>query len=675
MKHIYIFLIVASFLSSSCNKVLDTVPTGNLTPELSYQSVPQITAALSGIYTNLKYSIGYAQYYTAYYTAPTDESYFYNTGIPYAIYNNNNADNTTGNTIGFWKACYQSINYANTLIDNIDASAAGKVDSNIVRRAKGEALFLRGFHYFLLAQWYGDIPLQIHATTDPTQGQIARTPVKQVYDQIIADMTLADSLMYDQTFASLGYSEKVSRTAVEGMLARVCLYAAGQPVNDTKRYADAIVWAQKVINSGQHSLLSSYSQVFIDECKNNYNSENIWEIGFSQKGTGVTSAGGGIGVYVGVPQTVSNGTSSTGTTLYDSGYCYGYLKLHPRLYSSYQSGDYRRNWNVANYTFSSAVKVPLASNKYWSRSPAKWRREYEPAASRSVQMTSCTNFPVLRYADVLLMLAEAENEVNGATATAYNAINQVRQRSISPSRIIDSIGFTIGTGYTSQPAVTVTNSTGTGWSITMYYSASAKTVQPLLTNQGSGLTSPLIITIGTLWTANTAYTVGTQVAAANGLLYTVTTTGTTKTIAPTNISGASPAATTGAVFTYAGVAATATVYLTGVPQVNLTAGLSKDQFRQAVQNERYWELAFEALRLPDLKRWGILISTVQGLTQDINGTNPTYPQIPSIISEMGAGTDATPLSPTMNISQKDIFWPIPLYELSLNKLLTQNPGY
>lgn len=675
MKRILFFLCPLTVLVASCRKVIDLQPDATLVPENAYASTAQIAQALSGIYTNLKYTIGYSQYYTAYLTAATDESYFYNTSILFTQFANAANDNSTGNPGGnLWRGSYQSINYANTMLDYIDVSSAGKVDAAIVRRAKGEAYFMRGFYYFLLAQWYGDVPLEVHSVNDPSLSQIARTPEKQVYDQIIADMTTADSLLYDQTFSSLGYSEKICRTGVEAMLARVCLYAAGQPVNDTKRYADALAWANKVVASNQHALVTPYSKIFTDEAQNIYNKENIWEIGFNQKGAGAISAGGGIGVYVGVSNSYTNGTSSAGTVLYDSGYVYSYLKLHPRLFFTYQAGDARRDWNIGNYSYTNAVKVPVANNKYWTRQPAKWRREYEPAISRSVQMTSNTNFPVIRYADVLLMLAEAENEVNGPTTTAYDAINQVRRRSISATKVVDSIGGVTGTGYTSAPAVTNTTGGGTGFAFNVVYTASNKTVQVLLTGQGSGYSSAPTITIGNQWAAGTPYTAGTQVA-SGGRLYTVTTAGTSTATAPTNTSGASSAATTGAVFTYAGVAATAYTILSPVPVVDLAAGLSKDQLRKAIQDERTRELCFEAVRQQDLKRWGILLSTIRGLADDINGANTTFPLIPSVVSELGVGMDATPLSPVKNVSEKDMFLPIPLNDLNLNKLLKQNPGY
>ncbi len=687
MKNKLISLIFSTTLFVSCNKFLDTKPDVVLTPLQAYQSPDKITAALAGVYTNLK-SI-YASTYETQYTVATDESYYYNTGLPFVIYANTSTDGSNGNTAGFWRQCYQSIYIANTLLDNIDASAAiGHVDTAIVRKAKGETYFLRGYYYFLLAQWFGGVPLELHSITDPTKVYFPRAPLSEVYNQIVADMTVADSLLYDQTFATQNYTERITQEAVEGILARVCLFAAGQPNNDTKKYKEALYWSTKLINSNKHSLInyankeSSYAQVFIDECQNNYNQETIWEIGFNQKGPGNLSSGGGVGVHCGIGNTVPSSTNTNGN-LYDSGYCYAYVKLHPRLFCSFQPGDYRRNWNVANFSYSNLKKTPIANNKFWSRNPAKWRREYEPQISRSVQVTSNTNFPMLRYSDVLLMQAEAENEVNGPTLTAYDAINKVRERSISSSAIIDSLSVTAGSGYLSIPTFNFNNISGNNWSIQPTYTSSTSAItgittyaiNALLVAQGSGLTTTPTVTVGNQWAANTYDSVGMQIAAPNGRLYTVTVAGTTTATPPTNTSGSSKATATGAVFTYAGVACQVKLILTAPQNPDLSTGLSQSDFRTAIQMERYHEFAFEALRLGDLRRWGILIPTIQSLSADINGKNTTYTQIPSIVFEMGANTDATPLAPINGIGQKDWFWPIPLYDLSLNPLLTQNPGY
>ncbi|HSC40560.1 MAG TPA: hypothetical protein VLD19_21905, partial [Chitinophagaceae bacterium] len=108
MKRILFLILLPVFLVASCKKVIDLQPDAALVPENAYASPAQIAQALSGMYTNLKYTIGYAQYYTAYLTSATDESYFYNTGILFTQFANTANDNSTGNPGGnLWRGCYQ----------------------------------------------------------------------------------------------------------------------------------------------------------------------------------------------------------------------------------------------------------------------------------------------------------------------------------------------------------------------------------------------------------------------------------------------------------------------------------------------------------------------------------------------------------------------------------------
>jgi len=123
---------------------------------------------------------------------------------------------------------------------------------------------------------------------------------------------------------------------------------------------------------------------------------------------------------------------SLGCNNLDTGFAGANIRTSIKLYNLYGAGDYRRDWAIAPFSFVSTTTT--ATRSYYTasniigREAAKWRRYYEPLAPAKQQYYNGTNFPILRYADVLLMLAEAENEVNGADATAYDAINQVRRR-------------------------------------------------------------------------------------------------------------------------------------------------------------------------------------------------------------------------------------------------------
>lgn len=731
-KKLIVLVATIGLVFTSCQDFLDTKPTGSLTETSGYSSTALVKAAVANMYYGLRYTNGYGQYYSAYMNVSTDESFFYSnaTSFPYGGYFNRPDDGTQ--IKGFWTDIYKSVNAANMLLKNIEASASGYVDSTTITRAKGEALFLRGYYYFLLTQWFGDVPLFTTPFTNPQDILVMRTPQKEVYDQIIKDMIQAEPMLKGQDYATLGYTDRVTQDAVQGILARVFLYAAGEPVRGTNKYTQsecyhqAAVWASKVIKTGTHYLEQDgnnggvpgvgYQSIFKKECQDQYSPECIWEVGYSHAGTGTVSPAGGIGVYCGI-----NHSYLIDATNYD-GYCENKVKLHSRLYLSYEPGDYRRDWNCAGFTYKNSgyntnaanyyndAKVPLAYTSQWSRSPGKWRREYESSTTRTVRSSNGTNFPILRYADVLLMYAEALNEidsmaVNGCAMDKAGAINAVRARSISSTPVIEYITWTQGTGYTSDPMITVSGGGGSGAVVSVastyrYNTPTSRTIDCLLTCQGSGYSSAPTITIGNQWTANATYTVGTQLAAPNGKLYTVTRAGTTGTTAPTHTSGSIANGTT--LLVYAGTAARATAILSETPSPELPAAVLTDKvrFRAAVMMERYHELCFEALRQQDLRRWGVLIPTVQDLKNDLNGTyttsfNQIVNQDPTALGASltmiaqpfirplrayaneitTSGAVDVPMTPVNNIETKDLYWPIPATEIAIDNLLTQNPGY
>src|SRR5690606_31092929 len=119
---------------------------------------------------------------------------------------------------------------------------------------KGEALFLRGFFYFLLVQTWGDVPLITEPATSPFQILVARTPAKEVYQQILNDLEAAEALV--PSITTLGFGGRASKSAVRGMLARVNLHMAGYPLNDKSRLEEVSKWAKMVIDDpdAQHAL-------------------------------------------------------------------------------------------------------------------------------------------------------------------------------------------------------------------------------------------------------------------------------------------------------------------------------------------------------------------------------------------------------------------------------------
>jgi len=432
---------IAVICLSGCTKFLDTKPIDTLTPSIYYNTEEQLNTALIGVYDILTQEIVYGSGIWMSFGACTDESWYarssLTSGMP--VYN---LDYSNPDVRNFWRALYNGIERANILIDNINKPAMDSVRRSTIL---GQALFLRGYYHFLLVSNFGDVPLKISPTASVNNTSIPRTPAVTVYGQILIDMQEAEKRV--QTITASGTSSRISKTTVQGILARVCLYMAGYPLKDQSKYAEALSWAKKVQASGEHDLrntfdatltTNAYSQIFINHARNIYDTkECMWEADFFGNFTDVYREAGRVGNV--------NGIAFSGSNSPEVGYSYGFTNATAKLYNLYQPGDTRRDWAIAPYYYNGNTLTNWAATaSVYNRNVGKWRRSFElPASGGKNQNYTPQNFPILRYADVLLMLAEAENEVNGPSTIAVNALNQVRVRAgATPITIFNgSLGF------------------------------------------------------------------------------------------------------------------------------------------------------------------------------------------------------------------------------------------
>ncbi|MBN9299681.1 MAG: RagB/SusD family nutrient uptake outer membrane protein [Filimonas sp.] len=415
-----IFIIVCSVIlvatGIGCSKFLDKSPTSTLSPVNYYSNEAEVNAALAGTYNILCLEFMWGGRIPIRHNASTDESFFSYTSFPTGPFWYN-YDATDATVTEMWTYLYQGIERANTLLASLDKATMDKTKKATVR---GETLFLRAFYYFTLVQYWGDVPLKLTPSTSVNDVDIARTSTKDVYAQILKDMQEAEGLVL--TCGQTGNTERISKSTVRGLLARVCLTMAGEPLKDVSKYKDARDWAQKVMQSGDNALNADYKQIFINECADiDDNKECIWETGNWGSNNDANRIGGRIGN--------ENGVKCSATDPANVGYAYGFISTSYKLYNLYATNDLRRDWAISTYTLSATgVKTNIAATSIYTRNCAKWRREYEVVKPMNKNYTP-TNFPILRYADVLLMFAEADNEVNsGPSVAAYDAINQVRRR-------------------------------------------------------------------------------------------------------------------------------------------------------------------------------------------------------------------------------------------------------
>lgn len=665
MKRILFAIILLSASLTACNKFLDTVPTDQLTTPDYYDSESKLMGALAGIYFPLEEGSMYGDFFNSSYTI-SDEGFYQRsaqtTGL--MVYNFDYADTQVAN---LWRLCYVGIERVNQLVANINVATMDEERRKVIL---GEALFLRGYYYFLLASNFGDVPLKIEPTKSPSAEdvQLERTPVREVYAQILKDMETAEGLT--SRISDLGFSGRVSKTVVQGILARVCLTMAGYPLRDETKYADARAWALKVMESGEHSLNSNYRQLFINMHNDLYDiKDSMWEIEFKGNGSDGRGSNGRIGNTAGIQMQKA---TDIGTKI---GYSYGFVHGTERLFNLFQPGDLRRDWNLAPFGYITNYIDRYYYNYYtptqiYNRDAGKFRREAYALDNKS-QNTTPINYPMLRYSDVLLMFAEAENHINGPTTLAYDAVNQVRRRAFGTStttpgakvNVLNSINLQAAgnTGYLltlNNIPVTVSGGGGSGATAEATVNVSSGKVTAIsVLNPGNGYTSIPTITIGNAWKAGVEYAVNTQVFHGSNL-YTVTVKGTSTVTPPTHTTGASSGTVTGAVFTYAGIRATATATI--AESVIDLEDLTKETFQQAIEDERSRELCFESLRRPDLIRWGKFVSTMNAVAVEIR--------------ERGGSFSYGGLAGS-NVQNKHLLLPIPAAEMTVNKKATQNPGW
>lgn len=658
MRLLFTFIILVLLGSAGCKKFLNTQPTDFLT-EAEYYTSEKLINDLAGVYQPLSTPGIYGDNIFDQLGA-SDENFYarsaQTTGI--MVFN---FDYGNGDLNNFWNQLYMGVERANLLIKNIQNAQMEDAES---KAALGEALFLRGYYHFMLVSNFGDIPLKTVPTPSVADVYKPRTPSAEVYAQILADMQAAEPLV--KTASELGFGGRISKSAVQGILARVCLTMAGEPLKDVSKYQDALMWAEKVQSSDEHALNGSYQQLFVNMHQDLYDiKESIWEI--EQKGTGADGMGN--------TNRVGNTNGIALTSNYDViGYSYGFLNTTAQLFNRYTPGDLRRDWAIAPFSYTPAT-TPVAYSYYnptqiYNRNAGKFRREYEVSPVKSKNFTPI-NFPVLRYADVLLMIAEAENYLNGPTQKAYDAINQVRRRGfgLNPNVPVASVSIvskltlssTGNTGYlASVPNIPVTFSGGGGsgaTGIATINRTTGKVSNISILNPGSGYTSAPQITIGTPWKSNTVYNTGIQVSNGDNL-YTVTAAGTSSATPPTHTSGASSSTETGAVFTYAGKKASGTAEI-ATSIVDLS-GLNKQSFLDELQDERSRELCFEGLRRMDLIRWGLWLPVMANLATEMKAN---------------AGSYAYGALAASNITERNLLFPIPSSEMLVNSAATQNPGW
>lgn len=312
----------------------------------------------------------------------------------------NNGISTNTHVLNQYRLDYQIIARTNQILTQID-----DVDFDAGRKAnlKGQAQFLRAFAYFELLRYFGKAPLHLEPVTDRDGAALPLTEEAGLYTQIISDAQAAISALPNKSSQEPG---RVTKGAAQMLLANVYI--------NQKNWSGAEALLRDIVSSGQYSLMPTYDEAFSDTNGNKNNAESVFEVQFLEGSAGLN----GNLIYNFLPRPISPSEllPITGTSNPQPINGEGNNIPTPDIIAAYEDGDLRKDASIAYVTLEGSLR---------SDQTYPYIKKY--AKKHSLHNNTGNNWPVYRYSEVLLFLAEALMEQNKLTEAAP-FLNQVRER-------------------------------------------------------------------------------------------------------------------------------------------------------------------------------------------------------------------------------------------------------
>ncbi|MBC8154173.1 MAG: RagB/SusD family nutrient uptake outer membrane protein [Bacteroidetes bacterium] len=391
MKTKYILAgLLALSLSACKDQFLDLSPIAQANSNTFYKTSSDMLIALNGAYGALQFNGQYGQNYI-FAEVPSDDT---TPALSGSVTDQDEFDKfylrTTNPFLAArWSDGYRGIYRANTVVDRITSVT---MDETLKKRIVGEAKFLRALMYFNLVRAFGDVPLVVTEILDPSEGYAyGRAPVSEVYTQITKDLTDAEGALPERyTGADVG---RATRGAAKSLLGKVYM--------TQRKYAEATAKLKEVVDANTYDLLPAYADLFKPANKNSR--ESVFEVQYKK---------GSLGEGSNFSNVYAPENSGNAVILFGGG---GNNRPTPDLENAFETGDPRKNLSLASsYTNAAGNRVDYYHIRKYTDIP-------------TTNGDAEDNFYVLRYADVLLLYAEALNET-GNTAGALPFLNRVRKR-------------------------------------------------------------------------------------------------------------------------------------------------------------------------------------------------------------------------------------------------------
>jgi starch-binding outer membrane protein, SusD/RagB family len=395
------------WLLTACADILDEKLLSNIANANFYQNATDAVAAVNGVYD----AIGsgrtglYWRGLTILAELSTDDQRTSTTNGDFVQVYTGNPIATNGEIAAVWREHYAAIARANSVIARVPATP---MNETMRRRVIGEARFIRALLYFNLVGLFDNIPLMREEITSAQGLNVPQAPIAEVYDFIIADLKEAEiGLPLTYTGEDIG---RVTQGAARALLAKVYL--------TNQQWQLAADKCREVVTAAQYRLETDYMNIFVQT--NSNNREIVFAI---QHKSGLGAPFVGEGNLLGINTwPIAADCRPAGIPFRGNGNHHA----SDNLVASFEANDLRRSTAIFNQY--------IVQGRLYTM-PWTFRKHIDEVAiaTLSASNDSDKDFPVIRYADVLLMQAEALNEVAGGNADALAAVNQVRTRAKIPA--------------------------------------------------------------------------------------------------------------------------------------------------------------------------------------------------------------------------------------------------
>jgi hypothetical protein len=430
MKQLIIILLITTIFTG-CKKWTEVNPGSDYSIPEVFSDVSNATSAVIGVYDELQGDNGYGIRISMYYPYDSDE------GIV-----SGNIDNgrrglgryqlllTNSEISNPFRQLYRGIEKANLCIEQIPlmqlyASGTDEQKKEL-RRLYGEALTLRAQFYLELIRNWGDVPAPMIPSYKQSNLFIHQADRDSTYDKLLTDLASAKELLPWRT--EVVRNERITKGAAMALRARIALYRGGYSLRSTgqlERRSDYLKYytiardecAELLLKRGEHTLNPTYTDVWrnVTSFKYDPQGEILFEVG---AGGGNANSDSRMGNY--------DGPNVNAASRYGAGG--GGIVMLPNFFYAFDSLDTRRDVTITSYQVSSSSNIK-SQRRLGELNTGKYRRDWRVPLLPGNVLNVGYNWVLIRFADVLLMFAEAENEINaGPTAAAIAAFEEVRKR-------------------------------------------------------------------------------------------------------------------------------------------------------------------------------------------------------------------------------------------------------